>query len=273
MTTTQRTGEAPSAVVSQRQASYPITYDGREFAKRHRLAKHLTEICGTGHSLGACAQALRRCNEDADRALADLRRIAEKATVSIVVNGRSYKDQAALARHLHHYYGVHPHTVIVWMAPSGGGLSPDKAVDRAKQWAAKYRIVERSDPIMLFGWEFRSLRAACFYYRHPYTEAQRRRWKEHLAAGKPAYEFFLETLTRLWQRDLLDDRNRYRREDIAHRPAWSRPRNERPYPILDPGEVRFVNAEQPPEADTFPRHCRNEVLRLRERVNQMDAAP
>jgi hypothetical protein len=274
MTTKRREGETPPAAVSKtRGRGQPIIYNGQQFADRTSLAHHVAAICGTGHSWEACRLYLRKHNNDVAAVLAELQRIATEGGGSrkhFTVNGRIYKTRAAFARHLSHYYGVSRVTAENWLTKKG--LSPEEAQVRARQWEKQHKPVERPEPIWLFGWEFRSFCAVCAYYGHPYTEAQRRRWKEHLAAGKPAYEFFLETLTRLWQRDLLDDRNRYRREDLAHRPARSRPRNEKPYPILDLGEVRFVNAEQPPEADTFPRHCRNEVLRLRERVGQMGAS-
>jgi hypothetical protein len=148
-------------------------------------------------------------------------------------------------------------------------MSLNEIEPHAKEWRRRHGPKITRESVILFGWEFRSLKSACLYYGHTYSERQRRSWREHLAAGKPAYEFFLSTLTRLWQADELDDHNRYRRpESESKRPRSSRPLNDEPFPITDVGEARFINAAHPADAETFPRACRNEMLRLRERVEQ-----
>jgi hypothetical protein len=271
MTTTARGREnLPPADAPKRhqQASPSLTFNGQQFAGHTALARHLVALSSTGHSIAACMLYLRKFGDDADRVLAEMKSIADRRQPKTVdVNSRNYESRTAFARNMGRRYHISFKIIKRWIFVRRMPLNEIEPY--AKEWRRRHGPKITHETVILFGWEFRSLKSACLYYGHTYNERQRRSWRRHLAAGKPAYEFFLSTLTRLWQADELDDRNRYCRPELeSKRPRTSHPLNQEPLPITDAGEARFVNAVHPADARTFPRACRDEILRLRARVEQ-----
>jgi hypothetical protein len=235
-----------------------LFHNGVGYPHRHALARYLAHL--TGRTVPACASALHKYRDDAERVLECYRR-ADGAS-QVVVNNRTYKNKAAFFRHLTHYYGV--------KAPERSHRRPsnltlEQIEARAKQLRAKRNPRFLSGDVTIFGWRFNSASAAFAYYRVPCARKVQR-WYEHLDQGKPGYEFFLPALARLWEAGLLDERNRLPPETEAQMPRKRRPLNGELEAVPDEAERSYVDALMPPEQPTLRRLAMKKLDDWRQRA-------
>lgn len=224
---------------------HPHHYDGRDFPDTMALARYLA--WKTGRSTNTCWKGLQRLDGDA-AGLVERYRKAD-AAAQIEVGGRAYKSQKAFCHHLSRYYGISRTTTYNWLNEYGA----EATVQRAKEIRAKRRPIRRSAPVVLFGWRFRSFKAICTYYRHPYSVAALARWRKHLEAGGRPCDFFLSAVAKLWTSGELDERNRWPAEFEARLPRSCLPANAEMEPVTDAFEEKLVDALQPPDVDTARR--------------------
>jgi hypothetical protein len=236
----------------------PIEFEGHSYRNRMALARHLARI--TGHTAEACSTMLRKLADDGSGVVARFRASDEQSCVT--VGGRTYKDKTAFFRHLQRHYGVKETTAWQWAAPSILGLSLDQIEQRAKQLRAKRRPNQKYGEVIIFGWRFKSVSAACGYYRVGQGRGAIG-CRGHIENGKPAFEFFLPAVARLWESGQLDERNRFPPEVEARMPKRMLPLNEVMEEVTDAYERKWMDAYYPDNVESPRRHALRQLDRLR----------
>jgi hypothetical protein len=237
-------------------------YVGTRYRTRAHLARYLTHL--TGRSFQGCLAALALYNDDAQKVIDRYKEVDARARVT--VNGRAYKNKAAYFQHLAKYYRIAATTAQTWHAKPLN-LSLEQIETRAKERAKRNPREPRSGEIAIFGWRFRSLTAACNYYRSLGRDRNlTTRWHAHIDAGKPAHEFFLPALARLWEAGGLDERNRFPPEVEARLPRRMLPLNTAMEAVTDEDERFYIDVLQPPEVETLRRLSLRTLARWKERA-------
>lgn len=147
----------------------------------------------------------------------------------VAVNGRPYENKQAFFRHLQRQYGVSANSAEY---KHYGDKQPLEAI---AAWAKERSTRRKAEPVIVFGWRFRSFTAVYrYYYGYSPNSDVRLRWEQwQIFDGRPAYMFLLPRLGELSQMIRLDERGRFPPEDETRKPKSCLPTNTVAEPMSD----------------------------------------
>jgi hypothetical protein len=200
-----------------------VTLGRQRWPSKKAFFEHLA----TTYGVSAVAAQLRHTRGLSLREVAAWAR--KRPSRRVTVNGRTYESKSAFFRHLARQYGGSAGYACVKYQVEKLSLEDIAA------WAKERSTRRKAEPVIVFGWRFRSFTAVYrYYYGYSPNSDVRLRWEQwQIFDGRPAYMFLLPRLGELSQMIRLDERGRFPPEDETRKPKSCLPTNTVAEPMSD----------------------------------------